>query len=155
MNREIIGFSLKDVQLIHHLLLIILLLGCWLFFRPEVQIPLDAGGEDIEGYKTPQAQTDSIKIPGLMSSYTLTEDNKELYLINPDGNTVYFKYSITEDDEQIYETDYIEPNKMERADLWGILDSGEHTLKVSISTIDIDTRESCNSAALETKVIIK
>ena len=80
--------------------------------------------------------------------------NPNITLDNPKGNTVYFKYSIYLDDtnsgsvdlskdKPIYETRWIAPGKMEKADLYSVLEKGTHTLFMIVETRDIDTKEEC------------
>lgn len=111
-------------------------------------------GDIIEEYVTPTAQNESTTIAGLRSSYTLTESNKEIYLVNPDGNTVHFKYVLYVNGEQIYETDYIQPNRMIKANIYDLLDAGTYTLDLVLTTIDVDTHEDCTPVNLQTEVVI-
>ena len=91
-----------------------------------------------------------------VSEMHLSADNKEIQLINPEGNTVYFVYTITDDtDNVIYESQAIEPNKMISVNLYDLLDIGEHKLFFAISTYDIETKTPCNGATQEVLVFTK
>lgn len=102
-----------------------------------------------------EANSESIEIPGYAEMH-LSADNKEIQLINPEGNTVYFVYTITDDtDNVIYESQAIEPNKMISVNLYDLLDIGEHKLFFAISTYDIESKTPCNGATQEVLVFTK
>lgn len=82
------------------------------------------------------------------------KESPNITLDNPKGNTVYFKYSIYLDDtnsgsvdlskdKPIYETIWLAPGKMEKADLYSVLEKGTHTLFMIVETRDVDTKEEC------------
>lgn len=123
---------------------------------PDLEI---AQGSDWDGNmpsngEQSKANTDTIEIPGYSELYVSSE-NPSIQLINPELNTVYFVYTITENDTVIYETKAIEPNKMVEVNLQELLSKGEHNLKFQISTYDIETQASCNGATQDVKVIVK
>ena len=96
-----------------------------------------------------------IEIPGLQKEYRVDAEHKELYLVNPKENTVYFRYVICDETgKNIYQTQYIPPNKMEKANLYGVLEEGEHKLSVRVETIDMEHHGACNFAQMETNVIV-
>lgn len=111
-------------------------------------------GELIQNYTESQGEQEYMTIPGLKERYRLSSENREIYLVNPKGNTVYFKYMLYVNGEEILVTDYIEPDRMVRADLFALLNAGEYQLDVTIVTIDTKTHETCNGATLTTDVII-
>lgn len=86
-----------------------------------------------------------IEIPGYSGIYVSPESYVDL--VNPETNHVYFKYTITEDDNILYESDYIEPGKKIE---WKASDyikgAGDHDLIFEVSTISVDTQEPCNGA---------
>lgn len=101
-----------------------------------------------------KANSESIEIPGYAELYVSSE-NPEIQLINPENNTVYFIYTIKENNKIIYETKAIEPNKMISLNLKEILEVGEHNLSFVISTYDIETQAPCNGATQDVKVTVK
>jgi len=111
-------------------------------------------GDDIEEYKEPVAAQLYINIPGLRTNYNLSKDNTSIHLINPDGNTVYLKYLLSIDGTEIYESDYIKPNAMVKANLYDVLNAGSYNVDVTISSIDIETKTACNGATLNTTINI-
>lgn len=135
-------------------LLVIMLFGAGSFDKAEGLKDIPIVGELIENYTEAQGEQEYMTIPGLKEQYRLSADNREMYLINPEGNTVYFKYILSVDSVKIYETDYVEPNRMVRADLYSQLDAGDYQVEVAIMTIDTKTHEACNGATLSTNVII-
>lgn len=101
------------------------------------------------------ANSESIEIPGYAEMH-LDSEHKEIQLINPEGNTVYFVYTIKDDtDNVVYESQAIEPNKMVSVNLYDLLEVGEHKLFFAISTYDIDTKAPCNGATQEVLVFTK
>lgn len=119
-----------------------------------------ANGQDWDG-KLPQngelnqASSESIEIPGYAEMH-LDAGNKEIQLINPKGNTVYFVYEIKDEGgKTIYESKAIEANKAVNANLYDALGVGEHKLSFVISTYDVKTKASCNGATQDVIVIVK
>ena len=117
-------------------------------------IDIIVGGSDIEEYPDIESNQETISIPGLADKYTVTAKNRELYLVNPKVNDVYFKYQILLNGEVIYESNHIPPDKMEKVDLYEILEAGTHDIEIMVNTIDVETHEACNSAKLETTVTV-
>ena len=74
---------------------------------------------------------------------TVDKDYPNVYLTNPEQNTVYMQFDVYEGNNLLYESALIEPGKMENLDVYSMLDAGDHTLTYSITTYDIDTRELC------------
>lgn len=101
-----------------------------------------------------QASAESIEIPGYANLYVSTS-NPEIQLINPEGNTVYFIYTIMNGDETLYETKAIEPNKMVSLNIKDLLDVGEYNLSFVISTYDVETQTPCNGATQEVTVTVR
>lgn len=100
--------------------------------------------------KTPL--TTSIEIPGY-SLLWVSADEPNITLINPEGNDVYFKYTISEDDKVIIDTDYLKPNSQIEVDLYKQLSgTGEHKLQFLISTYDVETLSDCNGAIQDVTV---
>lgn len=120
----------------------------------EFEDGTDWNGELPQNGEQSKANAESIEIPGYADLFVSTE-NPEIQLINPEGNTVYFVYSIYEEDKLIYETKAIEPNKMVSVNLKEILSTGEHKLSFAISTYDIKTQNACNGANQEVNVTVK
>lgn len=119
-----------------------------------------ANGQDWDG-NLPQngeqsvANSESIEIPGYAEMH-LDGEHKEISLINPENNTVYFVYTIKDEaGTVIYESQAIEPNKMISVNLYDLLEIGEHKLFFAISTYDIDTQAPCNGATQEVLVFTK
>ena len=116
--------------------------------KPEITIadgsPFDGSIDD--GKATAEAaETKYIEIPGYTTVYVAPES--KIDLVNPDGNGVYFKYTISEGDDILYNTDYIKPGeKVEWDASKDVIGAGEHNLVFAISTISIETQEECNGA---------
>lgn len=150
---------------------VVCIIGAILMFtQPQKQIDINpdgvptdlqiANGQEWDG-NLPQngeqttASAESIEIPGYAEMH-LSAENKEIQLINPKDNTVYFVYTIKDDDDNvIYESQAIEPNKMISVNLYDLLEVGEHKLFFAISTYDIETKAPCNGATQEVAVFKK
>ena len=116
--------------------------------KPEITIadgtPFD-GSIDNGKATAETAETKYIEIPGYTTVY-ITPGSK-IDLVNPEGNGVYFKYTISEDDAVLYESDYIKPGeKVEWAASKDVIGIGEHSLVFAVSTISTETQEECNGA---------
>ena len=70
----------------------------------------------------------------------LDESEPFIYLINPPDNSVYLRFGVFCDGEELYQSDLIEPGRMEDFDICSRLDAGEHTLTYSISSYDLKSR---------------
>lgn len=112
-------------------------------------------GEDIS-FEEPseEATQENITIPGYANLY-VTGEYPEIHLINPEGNTVYFRYIIKNGEEVLHETKAIEPNKMVRVNLKELLPVGEYTLTFVIETFDLETQAGCNGASQEVRILVK
>lgn len=83
-------------------LIVILLLLCLRACHQKQQPGIAIGGEEIQEYKPNyDVPKHMIEVPGLQKEYIVDADNPELYLVNPKGNTVYFRYVICDAKNQI------------------------------------------------------
>lgn len=147
------------------LILLFLLLGLLfglLFFggRPENK-PVDnkpslefEQGEDIPEPEFHDAIVETIDIPGY-SDMTLSDTKPAVNLTNPEGNTVYFVYRLSEGETVIHETKAIEPGKMVQLDLKSLLSVGEHEITFEIMTYDVTTQTTCNGTVQTVSVTIQ
>ena len=83
-----------------------------------------------------------IKIPGY-GELTVAAGSTDwnITLLNPEGNTCYFRYTITIDDSQtpIYESDLIEPGKaITEFEVSEPLEAGDYTIHLNISSHTMD-----------------
>ena len=72
---------------------------------------------------------------------TIDENNPYIYLSNPEENGVYLSFVVNNDGNEIYETQLIEPGKMEKFDIYSCLNAGKHTLIYNINSYDLDSKE--------------
>lgn len=72
---------------------------------------------------------------------TIDEINPYIYLSNPEENNVYLSFIVSNDGDEIYETQLIQPGKMEKLDIYSCLNAGKHTLIYSINSYDLDSKE--------------
>jgi hypothetical protein len=93
-----------------------------------------------------KANSEEIEIPGYSELY-VSADEPKLSLINPDGNSVYFEYVITDEvGNKLYATDLIGPGKVVRWNAKSDLNSGDYTIKMQINTYDLNTQARCSGA---------
>ena len=71
----------------------------------------------------------------------INADYPNLYLINPSDNNVYLSFDVIYNDELLYQTGLIEPGKMEEFNIYNCLNAGEHTITYSISSFDLNNKE--------------
>ena len=141
------------------LLLLLLLAGIGTGFyilwnRRETRTVV-VGGEEIvinEPLYMDDGETEAIEVPGFDSSYVINEANPTIYLVNPENNTVLFQFTLFVNGTQIYQSDYIPPNKMVTPDLYSSLNEGKYNLTIQMDTLDIETLEPCNSVSQETVI---
>lgn len=115
----------------------------------------DWDGKSPVGGKDSVANSETIDVAGY-SNIFLSDKNKTIDLVNPKGNTVYFKYVITDENQkELASTDYIEPNKMVSVNLFDSLEKGEHNLSFTISTFDIETHAPCNGTVQNVLVTVE
>ena len=100
-----------------------------------------------------------IKIPGY-GDITMQADTNtwQMSLVNPEGNTCYFKYSleIADTDEILYESDLIEPGKaITEFQVQKTLEQGDYTLYINVNTYTMDDSLSpLNGAQVKTTLHI-
>lgn len=112
-------------------------------------------GVDIDLSNPPMlGDQEAIDVPGLENTYILTSKNKSIKLINPNGNTVFFKYNIIVDNTVILKTDNILPNKMVVANLYDLLEAGIYDVTVHLETYDILTGVKTTPVNLSTQITI-
>lgn len=98
-----------------------------------------------DGHVETAEEAKYIEIPGYSNIYI--SKGSTVDLVNPEGNQVYFKYTITEGNKTIYESDYIKPGEKIA---WNAADYisgvGEHDLIFAVSTVDVENGSACNGA---------
>ena len=139
------------------LLLLLLLAGIgtgfYILWNRQETRTVVVGGEEIvinEPLYMDDGETEAIEVPGFDSSYVINEANPTIYLVNPENNTVLFQFTLFVNGTQIYQSDYIPPNKMVTPDLYSSLNEGTYNLTIQMDTLDIETLEPCNSVSQET-----
>lgn len=98
----------------------------------------------------------------VFKSIVVSSDKPNVYLGNPEINDVYFRYKLTlkSDDQDVqdrvlYDNEaVVEPGRAFQVNLRELLDPGEYTVVIDISTFDLDTEEACNGATQEAKLIV-
>ena len=78
-----------------------------------------------------------------------------MYLINPDGNTVYMQYTILNGENVVYKTNLVPPGKMIPWEAGKYLAKGEYSLTLKINTYDLETKAGCNGATQVFSLTIK
>lgn len=63
-----------------------------------------------------------------------------IYLINPDSNEVYLSFDVYENDNLLYNSNLIEPGKMEGFNVFESLDAGKHSLTYSIASYNLQNK---------------
>lgn len=111
----------------------------------------------IEGVKN--TDSDSILLPGLNVLNGKANDTRiRAALINPEGNSCYFKYKITltETGENLYTSGLIEPGKaIMKFNLNRPLPSGKYPIKVLVETRDLKDQDiTYNAGNIEAQLVI-
>lgn len=103
---------------------------------------------------------DSIALPGY-SVLTLSNSDGAIHapLINPEGNTCYFVYTVSLADtgETLYESGYIEPGSaVPEFELNRMLEPGTYDIKVDVAAWDIeDYTQPLNGSSIEAKLQVE
>ena len=134
-----------------------LLVLCWLVYQcdqgKDREIKLE--GTTIE-LKEPILQNGEVitEIPGY-SDMVIDRSNREIRLINPEHNQVFFKYTIICNGNSIYQTKYIVPSHMVKVNLYELLDQGNYDVVLKLETRDIQSKQACNSANIRLHLMVK
>lgn len=160
-NQEKANKALKRVIIALVILIVLLIAGGVYLFTVKDNITgnpyaiadtTEWDGENQQSGKSSEAYTDQIAIPGYAMIY-VTEENRDVKLINPTNNTVFFKYDIKDEaGNTLLSTDLIPPGQMIKEDFYDIAQSGSATYVFSISTFDVDTYEQCLGTDLKVTI---
>ncbi len=164
-NDENVKSSKKKTK-IPWIIIFLLGLGCFLFmysynkktsitdFPAELTFATEQAWDGKMMNDLPQASTEMIEIPGY-SNLTISKEFPEVRLVNPEGNTVYLQYTISENGEEKYSSDAIKPGNMVKANFMDIFTEGEHEITITINTYDIETQRACNGTSQNIQVTVK
>lgn len=116
-----------------------------------------ADGEAYDGTmdngKTDSGEMRFIEFPAFTTIYVSPDSTVDL--VNPESNHVYFKYTILENDEVLYESDYIAPGQKyawQASDY--ITGAGEHAVVFSVSTVGVDDQQPRNGAEFAVTAVV-
>ena len=89
---------------------------------------------------------------------TVSDSSRFVNLINPKGNTVYFKYKVMANGKEVFSTGMIPPNMYIPWNAYSTLTSngfyGETEIQFVITTYDINSYSPCNPATIKTTITI-
>lgn len=111
-------------------------------------------GNDVES-----VSDDYTEVP-VFRNLTVDRQSPNLYLGNPDRNTVYFRYKVSLKEEggtlrTLYDQDaVVEPGRAFEVDFYHLLDPGTYTLVIDISTFDLETMQRYNGATQEADLTV-
>lgn len=116
-----------------------------------------ADGEAYDGTmdngKTDSEEMRFIEFPAFTTIYVSPDSTVDL--VNPESNHVYFKYTILENDEVLYESDYIAPGQKyawQASDY--ITGAREHAVVFSVSTVGVDDQQPRNGAEFAVTAVV-
>ena len=116
-----------------------------------------ADGEAYDGTmdngKTDSEEMRFIEFPAFTTIYVSPDSTVDL--VNPESNHVYFKYTILENDEVLYESDYIAPGQKyawQASDY--ITGAGAHAVVFSVSTVGVDDQQPRNGAEFAVTAVV-
>lgn len=108
---------------------------------------IDNGKDDTE------SETRFIEFPAFTTVYV--QPGTTIDLVNPETNHVYFKYTILENDNVLYESDYIAPGQKFAWDATDyIKGAGDHAVVFSVSTISVDDQQPRNGAEFAVTAVV-
>lgn len=123
-------------------------------------LPIEEDAEDWDGTvpsdDSVAGSAEDIEIVGY-ERITVTKENPYVQLINPTGNTVYFKYAIMSPDKQkvVMTTNLIPPGKYVQWNAREELLPGEYDVPLLLSTYDLATQSPCNGANLYLHITVQ
>lgn len=123
-------------------------------------LPIEEDAEDWDGTvpsdDSVAGSSEDIEIVGY-ERITVTKENPYVQLINPTGNTVYFKYAIMSPDKQkvVMTTNLIPPGKYVQWNAREGLLPGEYDVPLLLSTYDLATQAPCNGANLNIHITVQ
>lgn len=132
--------------------------------KSETKLPIDNTATDWNGEMptnpSSAASQEEIEFVGY-DKLTVSKKDQIVELINPYGNTVYFKYIVSSDNEILYETKLIPPGKSVKWNAYSTLINqgfssadGEKRVTFQVSTYDINTQSPCNPANIKTTITV-
>lgn len=129
--------------------------ACTLGKLPVEKVPgFQTGGNSINNtYTQPDRKKDNITISGVQN-ITLHDKEKNIKLPNVETNTVYQKFTVYFQNEEIAQSVFIEPNKQAELNLYDKLPAGKNTVTIFVENIDIETKRACNSAKFTTQITV-
>lgn len=118
---------------------------------------LKIGGEDIKISENLEIEqmNDYITFPDFFGVYHINAENPYISFNNKPENDVYMRFTITKDDVELAQSDWIEPNKMYQVNAYDFLEAGKYEIVVMIETLDIATSVPCTSlsSSLDVEVV--
>ena len=127
----------------------------------QTTLPNDPGIVPWDGElpTSPSSENEQEEIELIGYDYlTVSDSSRFVNLINPKGNTVYFKYSIRANGIEVFNTGLIPPNMYIPWNAYSTLTemglSGEVNVELNILTFDINSYAPCNPATIKTTITI-
>ncbi len=127
----------------------------------QTTLPTDPGIVPWDGElpTSPSSETEQEEIELIGYDFLTVSDNSRFVnLINPKGNTVYFKYSVRANGTEVFNTGLIPPNMYIPWNAYSTLTemglSGDVNIEFNITTFDINSYAPCNPATIKTTITI-
>lgn len=136
------------------ILVVVVLILSYLLFSKNNQnnITLNNTTTDLSISETQSEITDITNKEQAETEYTnfigygellIDSENPNVYLQNPEDNTVFMQFDVKYKDEIIYTSDLIAPGKQDIVNVFDICEAGKHKLNYIITTYDVNTKELC------------
>lgn len=127
----------------------------------QTTLPNDPGIVPWDGElpTSPSSENEQEEIELIGYDYlTVSDSSRFVNLINPKGNTVYFKYSVKANGTEVFNTGLIPPNMYIPWNAYSTLTqmglSREVNIEFNILTFDINSYAPCNPATIKTTITI-
>lgn len=124
----------RRYKLIVFLLLLFMLSGC--VNKQE--------SKEIEETKEIEKLENDIKYT-LFSTIDVSNKQPYVFLVNADENTVYQQFKVYNDDTLLWSSLLVEPGKGETLNVYKMLDEGEYSLKVVVSSYSLEDKSLISS----------
>ena len=104
-----------------------------------------------------EAVNSNIEIPGYESvEFKAGKEKQSSRFYNPEGNSCFFRMSLINGDEILWQSDYIEPGeKISKLKLNHALDAGEYAAKLKYECFTLNDKTPLNGAEIELKIDVR
>lgn len=126
------------IQILLPLIILLFFILGWLYRNSVIDIPVIADTVTKVTDNTPKVNNEKIVFAGFGSNYKFSKGDK-FYLSNPEGNTVYMIFTISDENgKELYKSELVPSGRFIETDPYEVFEPG----KTTIVNIHVDTYDS-------------